>query len=64
MLEKQINDTIRIQVMKDEKIAEANKNFEIAMKSMIEKEKYYEVIAGLKKSPLSRIGKININVAL
>ena len=54
-MEKQINDNIRIKTLQDEKSAKVNKKIEIAMKGMIEKEKYYEAIANINKYPESML---------
>ena len=51
VIEKQIIDTARIKQLQDEKCSEITRKFDIAIKSMIEKEKYYKVIANLNKSP-------------
>lgn len=42
---------MRIQSIKDEKLAELNRNHELAIQEMIEKEKFYEHITQLKKQP-------------
>lgn len=42
---------MRIQSFKEEKDAEVQRKFEIAMKSMIEKEKYHDIVACINKSP-------------
>jgi hypothetical protein len=51
VLEKQLNDRRRIEWIRDEKNAEVTKNLEMSIKGMIEKEKFYDVIARLNKQP-------------
>ena len=53
MLEKQLVDKERIDLIKEEKLAEVNKKMEINVRRMIEKEKTKETIGFICKSPES-----------
>ena len=50
-----MEDTQRIQLFKEEKELELKKKMDIANKNMIEKEKLYEAIINIKRSPKGKI---------
>ena len=57
MLEKQLIDKERIEMKKEEKLADISKKMEINVRRMIEKERMKEALGVISKSPESSLAK-------
>ena len=55
ILEKQLEDSYRLQIKREEKEEEIKKKLDLANKTMIEKERFFEVVTSINKTPESKI---------